>query len=344
VPAAFVGERSPDGRPHLSHAWWRTIDGVQGVTWTQVHLLATPALDNYRGYVGQSRSIQPTHTWDTIPTPDSDHCGRLVTEPGTPAEQVAAAVHKARPKTFAAGDDPHRIGHRLQQEIVGHRRALDQQPPHRQRDLDAARAALQQAETELAASRRAAEGCAAEAAEANSGLRRLTPGRRARRTEAEARVAFSQLEVDVLEQRVAAHAAGLAELDAAQKAHDRYGQANVWRSQRITELEAHLRDHWTDAVLGAARSGNPLAFGTARLRAAHQHLTERALELQSGFEQDDRRRRQAEADLVELNSAAKVAIQAREVQTRRARARAASAFPAPTFEPATVGRGVGPDL
>jgi conjugative relaxase-like TrwC/TraI family protein len=78
VPARFVQERSPDGRPRQSHAWCRTIDGVQGGTWTQVHLLATPALDNYRGYVGQSRSIQPTHTWNTIRTPDPDHGGRLV--------------------------------------------------------------------------------------------------------------------------------------------------------------------------------------------------------------------------------------------------------------------------
>jgi hypothetical protein len=84
VPAAFFQERSSGGRPRQSHAWCRTIDGVQGGTWAQVHLLATLALDNYRGYVGQSRSVQPTHTWNTIPTPDPDHGGRLVTEPGPP--------------------------------------------------------------------------------------------------------------------------------------------------------------------------------------------------------------------------------------------------------------------
>ncbi len=339
-----MGERSPDGRPRLSHAWCRTIDGVQGGTWAQVHLLATPALDNYRGYVSQSRSVQPTHTWNTIPTPDPDHGGRLVTEPATPAEQVAAALHRARPKTFAACDDPYRIGHRLQQEIVEHRLSLGQRPPDRRPEVDTARAALQQTETELAAAREAVRRGAVEAADANSGLGRLTPGGRARRTEAEARLAFSKLEVDVLEHSVAAHSAGLAELDAAQKVHDGYSRANGWRSQRVTELEAQLQDHWTDAVLAAARSGNPLAHGPARLRAAHQHLTERAFALRSGTDPDDSQRRQAEADLTALNSAAKLPIQARQVQTRRARARAAHAFTAPTAEPTTVRRGVGPDL
>jgi hypothetical protein len=80
VPASFVQERGQDGRPRLSHAWCRTIDGVQGGTWAQVHLLGTPALDNHRGYVGQSRSVNPTHTWNTVPVPDADHSGRIVGE------------------------------------------------------------------------------------------------------------------------------------------------------------------------------------------------------------------------------------------------------------------------
>jgi hypothetical protein len=32
VPAGFVTARAPDGRPQVSHAWARTIDGVQGGT------------------------------------------------------------------------------------------------------------------------------------------------------------------------------------------------------------------------------------------------------------------------------------------------------------------------
>lgn len=344
VPAHFVGERSLDGRPQLSHAWCRTIDGVQGGTWKQVHLLATPALDNYRGYVGQSRSVRPTHTWNTIPTPDPDHSGRLVTEDGTPAEQVAVAMGRARPKTFAAGDDPHRISQCLHQEILRHRRTLDQQPPDGRQELDAARAALQQAQTELAQARNVAERCAAEAAVFNAGLRRMTPGGRARRADAEGRLAFSQLEVDMLERRVAGHAVQLAELDLAQKQRDRHAQINAWRTQRIAQLEQQMRDHWTDAVLGAARSRNLLAYGTTRLRAAHQHLTARASALRSDTDAEDPRRRQAEADLAQLETAAKGVSQARQVQTRRARARATQMAFSSTAEPTSVQPGIGPDL
>jgi hypothetical protein len=40
----------------------RTVEGIQGGTWTQAHLLGTTALERFTGYVGQSRSRQPTHT------------------------------------------------------------------------------------------------------------------------------------------------------------------------------------------------------------------------------------------------------------------------------------------
>ena len=88
-----------DGRPLVSHAWARTIDGVQGGTWDQVHLLATPALDRYRGYVGQSRSIAPTHTWNTTPQSlddAGDHGGRL----------VRAALHPGRADRRRPGPSP----------------------------------------------------------------------------------------------------------------------------------------------------------------------------------------------------------------------------------------------
>jgi hypothetical protein len=99
LPAEWVTARGADGRPQMSHAWGRTLDGVQGGTWDQVHLLATPALDRYRGYVGQSRSIQPTHTWNATPRPIDDHGGKLVQTHSTPAEQIAAALARAQPKT-----------------------------------------------------------------------------------------------------------------------------------------------------------------------------------------------------------------------------------------------------
>ena len=133
-----------DGRPRVSHAWARTIDGVQGGTWDQVHLLATPALDRYRGYVGQSRSIAPTHTWNTTTArvDDGDHGGRLVGEVySTPAEQIAAALARAQPKTFAAVDDPYRIDDDLRAERQTAPRPSSPTAPRCQRPCQAGRRA-----------------------------------------------------------------------------------------------------------------------------------------------------------------------------------------------------------
>jgi AAA domain len=339
IPDSFVQERSVDGRPHLSHAWCRTIDGVQGGTWTQVHLLATPALDHYRGYVGQSRSMQPTHTWNTIPAPDPDHGGRLVGDPGTPAEQVATAMHRAHPKTFAAIDDPHRIHRRYDQELAQHRRALAQRPPDPTQELDAARSALQRTEASAAEARRFAERCEAEVATSRTGLRRLTPGGRSQRADAEARLAHAHREVDALEQRYTAQAARFAELDAAQQQRDRRGRTNAWRADRITDLQRQIKDHWADAVLDAARSGHPHAYGTSRLRGAHQHLAAKVKEAERG----DQSSREERADLLDLERAIREANKATQADRPNPR-RAVNTGPDPTIEPVGAQRGIGPEL
>src|SRR5205814_6239500 len=54
LPRAFVAGRRPDGSPNCSHAWARTVDGIQGGTWPQVHLLGTNSLERFTGYTGQS--------------------------------------------------------------------------------------------------------------------------------------------------------------------------------------------------------------------------------------------------------------------------------------------------
>jgi len=47
------------------------VDGAQGGTWECAHLLGTSDLDAFRGYAGQSRSCQPTHTWNTARVPSA---------------------------------------------------------------------------------------------------------------------------------------------------------------------------------------------------------------------------------------------------------------------------------
>lgn len=77
LPAAFVEGRRRDRMPNMSHAWARIVDGSQGGTWAQVHALGSAALDNFKGYVAQSRSKFPTHTWNVSRVIDVDYGGIL---------------------------------------------------------------------------------------------------------------------------------------------------------------------------------------------------------------------------------------------------------------------------
>lgn len=88
IPAGFVAGERIDGTPNMSHGWARTIDGAQGGTWEQVHLLATPNLDRLTAYVGQSRGRAPTHTWNTTPPLSGEEHGNVVADPRDPAAQI----------------------------------------------------------------------------------------------------------------------------------------------------------------------------------------------------------------------------------------------------------------
>jgi hypothetical protein len=103
VPRSFVEGRRTDGSPNCSHAWARTVDGVQGGTWTQVHLLGTAALERFTGYVGQSRSRRPTHTWNVAPIPTTDVCGVLADQRDA-AHAVLEGLQRVPDTGFAIHD------------------------------------------------------------------------------------------------------------------------------------------------------------------------------------------------------------------------------------------------
>ncbi len=270
LPGEFVTSRGADGRPQLSHSWVRTIDGVQGGTWDQVHLLATPALDRYRGYVGQSRSIQPTHTWNTRPkTLDDpgDHGGRLVQPYSTRAEQIAAALARAQPKTFAAVDDPHRYERWIRAEQALHQKHLDQRPP----DVTDQ---VRRAEQEVAARERDLQDAQARLAhwqqqrEQTAGLRGLTRSRRDQHHEAVYQAQFQAGVVERDAQRLDSARGEQQHLLRQQAAGVAFDQDHQWRHDRIGALEHQLELYWAKAVLDAARDGYPAAYGKHRLRTA----------------------------------------------------------------------------
>ncbi len=171
LPAEFVTGRRRDGRPNVSHAWCRTVDGAQGGTWDHVHLLGTAALDNFTGYVGQSRARVETHTWNVRHLPAGDWGGRLADD-RTGAQQVLDAERRAPLKTFAAHDDPNTLDRQLTAEIAEHRAVLAQTPP------DVA-ARIVKVRDEIARAEQAARDAGIRIAYAEEQRRRRRPPRRA---------------------------------------------------------------------------------------------------------------------------------------------------------------------
>jgi conjugative relaxase-like TrwC/TraI family protein len=147
VPRTFVEGRRSDGSPNCSHAWARTVDGIQGGTCTQAHLLGTAALERFTGYVGQSRSQRPTHTWNVTRIPEVDFGGVRADQRN--AEKVVLDALRRLPDTgFAIHDAPSRVEQLLaeQSELRG---LLRQRPPDPRPALRQAELALGFAEKEL---------------------------------------------------------------------------------------------------------------------------------------------------------------------------------------------------
>jgi conjugative relaxase-like TrwC/TraI family protein len=144
---AFVEGHRPDGSPNCSHAWARTVDGVQGGTWPQVHLLGTAALERFTGYTAQSRGRHATHTWNVSRLPDIDY-GGVLADQRTPEKEVLDALRREPDTGFAIHDAPSRIEELLdkQSEL---RFLLRQRPPDVRPAIRQAEAALQYAQKQL---------------------------------------------------------------------------------------------------------------------------------------------------------------------------------------------------
>ncbi len=265
LTAALIAGRRADGTPNLSHGWARTVDGAQGGTWTQVHLLGTPALDRYTGYVGLSRGRQPTHTWNT--RPDSDHPLHLLADQRTASDTVTAALTRAEPKTLAATDDPWTLDRELRTERVHHTAILATRPTDRTVELDRARSDLTHIERSLDQALRRLESC--EQRRRHLGpLHALRRGGRDDIARADDAVNHAHLAVDQTERRRdAAEAKVDVESNAVRARHD-WDAAHGWRSDRIAKIDDTLDHHWADVVLRAVRADDPLAFGVDALRHA----------------------------------------------------------------------------
>jgi hypothetical protein len=123
------------------------VDGVQGGTWPQVHLLGTAALERYTGYTAQSRGRHATHTWNVTRLPEVDH-GGVLADQRTPGKEVLDAMRRVPDTAFAIHDAPSRV-EQLLDEQSRLRFLLRQRPPNVAPALHQAELALGYAQKEL---------------------------------------------------------------------------------------------------------------------------------------------------------------------------------------------------
>ena len=266
LAADFVQGTRKDGSPNLSHAWARTVDGAQGGTWETCHLLGSGALDAYRGYTGQSRSRQPTHTWNTTRVAVVDH-GGILADQRVGAEQVADALARQPDPSLAARSDPWTVDRQLRQQIAQHEQVLAGRPPDRQEALAAAVAEADRAQAWLANMDAIARHTARQLEELGrlAGLSRRGRDQR-RRLE-------DQLAGDTERANTARHtyeevAGRAAQLRRDQDTFEWFQAAEGWRRHDLTRLHEDLDHHWAKVVTACVRADDPLAFGIDKLRHA----------------------------------------------------------------------------
>lgn len=266
LPQDFVEGRRRDKNPNLSHAWARTVDGSQGGTWTQVHLLGSAALDNFKGYVGQSRSKLPTHTWNVARLHDVDY-GGILADDRSPSEEVLGALQRAPLKTFAAADDPWVTDSRLRSEIGAHEAVVATRPADRRTELAEARRAVDGARQEL-------DGAEQYVAGASRRLDEVGPMARLRK---EGRASHARAVVDLeraterlqeARQRLIDCEPTVVDLEHAVARRDDWDAEHGWHVTEAARLRGELDHHWAEVVVAAVRQGDPLAFGIESLRAA----------------------------------------------------------------------------
>jgi predicted nucleic acid-binding Zn-ribbon protein len=259
-----------DGAPNLSHAWARTVDGAQGGTWEACHLLGSSALDAYRGYTGQSRSRQPTHTWNTARVAVVDHGGALADQRDG-AEQVADALSRQPDPSMAARSDPWALDRQLHQLIAEHERALSARPPDRQDALAGAVDEMRSVSAWLESM---------DAAAAHSGRQLDQLGHLAgwsRNGRDHRQFLHDKLEGDT--RRAAAarerheETAGRVErLRQDQDAYEHFETAEGWRRADLVSLHHQVDRHWAEVVAACVWADDPLAYGIDKLRHARSTL------------------------------------------------------------------------
>jgi conjugative relaxase-like TrwC/TraI family protein len=266
LTATFLAGSRRDGTPNVSHGWARTVAGAQGGTWTQAHLLGTPTLDAFTGYVGQSRGRRPTHTWNT--SPEADHPLNLLADDRTPGDAVVDAMRRDQPKTLAADHDPWILDRQLRTERQEHAAIAAGRPGNFSAQLDRVNDELSRATKEHRWATKAVD--SAEDQRARLGpLSRLHRGGRDDIAAADNALNRANQGLEYATRRLHDIQANIEHYQTAVASRAAWDRTHHWRLDRITEIDHTLARHWADVTLAAVRADDRLAFGVDRLRAAH---------------------------------------------------------------------------
>jgi hypothetical protein len=272
------------------------VDGAQGGTWRQVHLLGTAALDRFTGYVGQSRSQMATHTWNVKRLSDVDH-GGVLADRREAGEEVLSGLERLPDPRFAAHDDPYEVDGRLSADRADHLAVLANRPPPMGAELGRVRRDLERAEEsrywaqyrlDYAIKERAALGA----------LHRLRRSGREEAATLDDRIARFTDDVARDDKTVVGLEHELARLQAAEAQSIAFDVTQGWRQERVAEIDATLAHHWAGVVLSAVREDDPLAFGIERLLRARTTYARDLQRLEDSLPPDRRRAlAQGEAEL-----------------------------------------------
>jgi conjugative relaxase-like TrwC/TraI family protein len=284
LPASFVQGTRKDGSSNLSHAWARTVDGAQGGTWETCHLLGSAAMDAYRGYTGQSRSRQPTHTWNTKPLVAVDH-GGILADQRDAAEVVAQALARQPDPTLAARSDPWTVDRQLREHIAEHHRVLAGQPDDPHQALAEAIKQLQPAETWLA-NMDAVAAYTASQLESHGAFAGLSRRGRQERRDLQEKLTVDRTRAHDARQKRDEAADRIAALERHQGAFERFEKLEGWRRDDLRRLHEQLDDHWARVVAACARADDPLAFGIDKLRRARATTSARVSQLDAAVPPD----------------------------------------------------------
>ncbi|MEW6473974.1 MAG: AAA family ATPase [Actinomycetota bacterium] len=253
LPAPFVAGHRPDGSPNCSHAWARTVDGIQGGTWAQVHLLGTAALERFTGYTAQSRGRHATHTWNVARLPEIDHGGVLADQ--RPAERKVLDALRRMPDTgFAIHDTPSRV-ERLLAERAELRALLRDRPPDRRPAFRQAELALASAKKELYWAQHRLEAAEQRLGQLGSLSQVRRKGREVKRSTVEQIKAFTD-DFRTAEAKIARWEEAVEALRPELAQRPRWDADHDWPDSRLRTIDAELAEVAEPAARTTARDAS----------------------------------------------------------------------------------------